>query len=407
MSDKDDSQENVVPFRPKTSGEGDGSGRGKRKTRIGAAGGDDGVNPWKIRGYKPGQNVMCRVVRPEPGGYSVLITKDNLPGYLPSNQHHANGEEILAQFVCIDKNRMLLSERFTAGSGTAYIKQDQIDWKSQLDASAPTSESARGEDASERNSEDDDELRRDEDNVVAFQERKDFPRKHYRLRRATDLMVAPLANSQVTTFRIADYDPEWLITDLEGGMRTGCLKATSERAFSRSAALLLRGRAVGGIYGSKSDPNTRPTEESVTSMLATICREPDTVVSMYDLPESVVLAMSALFLGYPAERSDNYETSDYFDFICDWLRKEGLTAALAITFPEGSGTCLAFICTGRYVGAFNVERQSFHENEDYVHELLERDPRAQLEASILPPEMHSSSVRYGFSLSLLKRRLND
>jgi hypothetical protein len=220
-------------------------------------------------------------------------------------------------------------------------------------------------------------------------------------------MVAPLANSQVTTLRISDYDPEWLITDLEGGMRTGCLKATSEREFSRSAALLLRGRAVGGIYGSKDDPITRPTEESVASMLATICREPDTVVSMYDLPEHVVLAMSALFLGYPVERNDDYSPLEYMVFICDWLQKEGLTAALAITLAHGTGTILAFVCKGRYAGAFNVEEQSFHEDREYLYDLLEQNPEAGIEVSVLPSEMHSSSARFGFSLSLMQRRLKD
>lgn len=398
MSDKDDSQENVVPFRaPKTASGSDGSGRGKRKTRIGAAGGD-GVNPWNIQGYKPGQNVYCRIVRPEPGGYAVLIIKDNLPGYLPSNAHHNIGEEILAQFVCVDKNRILLSERFTASSGRAFVRQDQVDWTAQLDA--PAQPDTTTMDAAATNVEAN-EGEVGNTNVVAFQEWNQPARQQFRVRRATDLMVTPLAGSQVTTLRISDYDPEWLITDLEGGMRTGCLKATSEREFSRSAALLLRGRAVGGIYGNKADPITRPTEESIASMLATIYREPDTVVSMYDLPEHVVLAMSALFLGYPVERNDDYSTSDYMDFICDWLHKQGLTAALAITLAKGNGTCLAFVCKGRYVGAFDVEGQSFHEDIEYVHELLEGNPEAQLEASILPPEMHSQAVRFGFSLSML------
>lgn len=410
MSDKDDSQENVVPFRaPKTASGSDGSGRGKRKTRIGATGGD-GINPWKVQGYKPGQNVYCRIVRPEPGGYAVLIIKDNLPGYLPSNAHHNIGEEILAQFVCVDRNRILLSERFTASSGNVFVNQEQIDWTSQLDAPShlDTPSQLNASQPGETNLEESDEksgqvdtTRRDHTNVVAFQEWNQPARRQFRVRRATDLMVTPLAGSQVTTLRISDYDPQWLITDLEGGMRTGCLKATSEREFSRSAALLLRGRAVGGIYGNKADPITRPTEESVASMLATIYREPDTVVSMYDLPEHVVLAMSALFLGYPVERNDDYSTSEYMDFICDWLHKQGLTAALAITLANGKGTCLAFVCQGRYVGAFDVDGQSFHEGQEYVQELLEYDPDAQLEASILPPEMHSQATRFGFSLSML------
>jgi hypothetical protein len=61
-----------------------GAGRGGGRR----GGGGDKLNPWKIQGYKPGQNVICKVMRAEPGGYSVLVVKDNLPGYLPSNALH-------------------------------------------------------------------------------------------------------------------------------------------------------------------------------------------------------------------------------------------------------------------------------------------------------------------------------
>ena len=44
------------------------------------------VNPWKITGYKAGQNVICKVSHAKPGGYAVIIPKDNLPGFLPTEQ---------------------------------------------------------------------------------------------------------------------------------------------------------------------------------------------------------------------------------------------------------------------------------------------------------------------------------
>ena len=91
------------------------------------------LNPWKIQGYKPGQNVICKILRQEPGGYSVVIPKDNLPGFLPSDQTHLPGKEVLAQFVCVDKNRMLLSERFTAGSGSKIKSQTSVNWLEQLE----------------------------------------------------------------------------------------------------------------------------------------------------------------------------------------------------------------------------------------------------------------------------------
>jgi hypothetical protein len=65
----------------------------------------------------PGDNLICKIVRSEEGGYEVFIEKFNWPGYLPSNAKHAVGDEVLGTFVCVDKQRMLISERFTHGKG--------------------------------------------------------------------------------------------------------------------------------------------------------------------------------------------------------------------------------------------------------------------------------------------------
>lgn len=650
-----------------------GGGMGGRR------GGPDKLNPWKIQGYKPGQNVICKIMRAEPGGYSVLVVKDNLPGYLPSNAHHNTGEEILAQFVCIDKNRMLLSERFTAGSGkVAMGGQNKINWEEQLDqldgnqyttgnqepayyeeqpaeqyqpyqmdqyvnhsdqhyqdgsgdspfvppppghqyqtgsqpaqqyqtgsmpqqhqsgpqaqqqwdsgaqapqqqwdtaaqtpqqwdsgrqtpqqqwdsgaqapqqqwdsgaqapqqqyqtgsmppqqqqqyqtgaqppqqyqtgsmpaqqqqqfqtgaqppqqqwqtGAQPAQQFQSGQQAQQNPQGDAQQFRSgpqppqnqsgpqaqqhqsgqqqqyisggqpaqqfqtgpmpaqyqtgpmpaqqppqhqqfqtgpmpaqyqsgghpaqqqqqfpphmsDEEKAFAVYARN-VPARKFQLRRAIDLIMPPMDNN-ITSLRIGDYDVEWLITDLEGGMRTGCVKAACESRLSRAAMLLYKGRAVGCIYGCKTDPNTRPTEESLNVMLSDL-ESPDTMVQIYDLPEDVTLAMSSLFLGYPVERNDDYTSREYMDYICDWFGKEGGTATLAITLGNGKGTCLGYVYKGQFTGAFYVEDQTFSADREFVYNLLERDPQASLEVSILPPEMHSNAVRFGFSLSMARSR---
>jgi len=74
------------------------------------------LNPWKLSGYKPGQNVICKVTHPEPGGYAVLIPKDNLSGFLPTQAVLRSDQEITAQFVCVHNERILLSARFSGAS---------------------------------------------------------------------------------------------------------------------------------------------------------------------------------------------------------------------------------------------------------------------------------------------------
>ena len=471
------------------------------------------LNPWKLSGYKAGQNVVCKVVKDEPGGYAVIIPKDNLPGFLPTQALLRTGEEILAQFVCVHNHRILLSARFSNNVSKLPANQTQTRWEEHLDEIdvEPNAEDAfvspasfeqqsqtitpqqqmaaqqaaqasqqqqpaqaqgnvivppstRPDDGMYKNypsssvktlpaepfptppnpptqaaqggpprsgglngsmpyaansppppdvvpnrlisipSNQAIQLEAEAEAEAAFGVWASTPRK-FHLKRATDLILPPIDKDSLNEFKIVDYDLEWLITDLEGGMRTGCVKAACESKLSRSAMLLYRGRAVGCIYGCKSMPDTQPTEQSLANMLADL-EVPDTDVKIYDLPENVTLAMSALFLGYPVQRNDDYDARAYMDYICGWFESKGNTACLAITLPSNSATCLGYVYKGQFCGAFYVEDQQFRTDKEFVYELLRNDPRANVEASILPPEMTSSAVRFGFSLSMAKKRVD-
>ncbi|HEY9785770.1 MAG TPA: hypothetical protein V6D17_10240, partial [Candidatus Obscuribacterales bacterium] len=72
-----------------------------------------------------------------------------------------------------------------------------------------------------------------------------------------------------------------------------------------------------------------------------------------------------------------------------------------------AATCLVFVYKGQFCGAFYVEDQKFTQDITFVHELLRQDNQANVEASILPPEMTSSAVRFGFSLSMARQRRSE
>lgn len=75
------------------------------------------INPWKVTGYKAGQNVVCTVKGADQGGYEVVIKKDNLPGFIKTTASLKIGDEILAQFVCVHKDRVLLTPIFQGNRG--------------------------------------------------------------------------------------------------------------------------------------------------------------------------------------------------------------------------------------------------------------------------------------------------
>ncbi|MDR3613459.1 MAG: hypothetical protein P4L53_07825 [Candidatus Obscuribacterales bacterium] len=362
------------------------------------------LNPWKLTGYKAGQNVVCKITNSEPGGYAVLIPKDNLPGFLPTQASLHPGEEILAQFVCVHNNRILLSARFGSNTGGAEIEDTADKWQEQMrqmdNPNAQPSPMQGGAPAAEAGAGVDNEPEQ------AFNVWAQGQATHFHVKRATDLILPPLNAETTKEFNIADYDVEWLITDLEGGMRTGCVKSSSEGKLSRSAMLLYRGRAVGCIHGCKTMPDTLPTEQSLHEML-TDFNLPDTKIMIYDLPDSVTLSMSALFLGYPVQRNDQYDTRTYMDYICEWFASKGQTACLAISLPSKQATCLVFIYNGAFVGAFYVKDQTFTQDQQFVYDLLKEDPGATIAVSILPAELTSAAVRFGFSLSMARTKRPD
>lgn len=350
------------------------------------------LNPWKLTGYKAGQNVVCRVVKAEPGGYEVNIPKDNLPGFLPTDAKLKPGEEVLAQFVCVDRNRVLLSARLSGDqlnpSGKYKAAPGTPNWQQQFDnPNGP--QTADVPPGSEQE--------------AAFAVWAQNEPVNFKLRRAIDLILPSIGEDQGTEVRMDafDDDPDLLIMQLEGGMRTGCVKAFCEPRKSRSAVLLYKGRAVGCIYGNKSLPEPHPTEPSLQMMLNDL-QEPDTNLLIYDLPEEVTLAMSALFLGYPVERNDDLDARSYVDYIGSWLRQKNQTACLAISTSAGA-TMLAFVYKGDFVGTFDVEEQKYNPDVQFILNLLSNDKGANVSASILPPEMTSASVRFGFSLSMARK----
>lgn len=72
-----------------------------QETPVGGVG-----DAWK--NFEPGQQVLCRVVAPEEGGYSVVLVEGHTPGYLPTERKHKHGEDVRAQFVCVNGGRLLL-----------------------------------------------------------------------------------------------------------------------------------------------------------------------------------------------------------------------------------------------------------------------------------------------------------
>lgn len=97
---------NVIPFRKPEHDS-------KKSKRANSRGPRIPQNTAALGGslMKPGQNVICRITKACAGGYDVCCNGE-VSGFLPSSGRYNTGDEVLATFVCYDKGRALLSDRF-------------------------------------------------------------------------------------------------------------------------------------------------------------------------------------------------------------------------------------------------------------------------------------------------------
>ena len=302
------------------------------------------IKPWEL--------IVCKIRFVEPGGYDALIPKYNLRGFLPTEAKLKVGEEVLAQFISVRNNRILLAH---------------------LPKSEQQGETQRTSDLILRN-------------------------HKLNIRRATDLLVAPLDKYQQPNKVQIDHPDDFLeiVTEIEKELLTGCIKARCDPKSSRSAVLLYQGRAVGCIYGNQLKAPT-DTESSLRMMLSD-CATPETELIFYVIPDEIVLALSALFIGCPVERSDDLDAPSCMSNMMTWFAEKEETGCIAFSFHDGN-TILTFVHNGIFVGAFQVSNQEFYDI-DFVHKQLLTEPDALVEASILPADLLAPGTAPGYSLFL-------
>lgn len=127
---------NVIPFRKPEHDS-------KKSKRANSRGPRIPQNSAALGGsfMKPGQNVMCKIIQGRSGGYDVYCVRQGIQGYLPSSGRYNVGDEVLATFVCIDRGRALLSERFNRHNANVSVSWEKmLDELDELDERYKTSE---------------------------------------------------------------------------------------------------------------------------------------------------------------------------------------------------------------------------------------------------------------------------
>lgn len=220
-------------------------------------------------------------------------------------------------------------------------------------------------------------------------------KRSFHFKRAIDLLPPPIGNS-FKIIQTNETTARQLLEEWSSSAFTGCVISSNDAHKTRSGFLLYQGRAVGCIYATKTMPLTQPTEEAIKLVVRDL-HYPNGTIKVYPLHESTILPLSALFLGFPVFRTDDMNAAEYVDYICKWLKSRSQTACLAISLTESFSTCLAFVHQGVFSSAFYVEDQEVVRDQKFVMELLRNEPNANVEASILPPELGVTEP-FGFKI---------
>lgn len=319
---------------------------------------------------KAGQSVLCRVERPETGGYSATLLPFEIEAFLPSQEPLEPGQTVPATFVCMSNNRALMTFAFMLGT------------TERVQFGLPSEEE------------------------TAFAVWADSHPRSFELRRATDMIMPNPHATNVRSIRSGDLDVEKLLADLEASRLTGCIKAESATILSRSGAILYRGRAVGCVYGRKDHGTRSGVEVSLRAMLEDLKRE-DTELLIYDLPQEAVLCMSSLFFGVPVESRrarEGANSQERVQALIDEFQEKKETACLVVGDAARTFECLGFLYQGDSFGSFSIGDQRFSAENDLLLKSAETIDSSTLDAYLLPKEMTSNSVLFGYSLTALLER---
>ncbi|MDZ4832340.1 MAG: hypothetical protein SGJ27_00930 [Candidatus Melainabacteria bacterium] len=319
---------------------------------------------------KAGASVICRVEAPEPGGYTATILSYELEAFLPSREELEIGQTVPATFVCMTGDRALMTFAYMIGT----TERVQFGLPSEQE--------------------------------TAFAVWADSYPRNFRLRRAVDIIMPSITGKLNHSVKCGDYDINRLLADLEASELTGCIKAESAEVLSRSAALLYKGRVVGCIYGRKPQPQTQVLEQSLKAMLADLALQ-TTDMQVYELPDEVVISMSALFLGVPigaGQTGDAGDSKQYIHELMPSLHSKQETACVMVSTTDRPSRCLGFVHQGKTYGSYSIVDQKFDSSFDMLVNMCTESVDAQINAYLLPKEMTSKSVVYGYSLTAFCNR---
>jgi hypothetical protein len=230
----------------------------------------------------------------------------------------------------------------------------------------------------------------------AFSQSTPAPLQSFRFKRIFDLIPPAPATEEISGADLAAL--EQFICQVEGGLRTTIIKGSCEDRKSRFLMLYYCGRLVGCTYGRRNKPTDAglPIAEALQLALDDLS-VPSTTAQLIDVPEGLMLGLSALYLGEVLEVPAS-PASELFGQVGAHFQQNQLTGCVVVCDDKDQSVAFLYAHLGNLISCFDVRKQvlcSF----DEIRSMIMAGAELTLRVSILPQISRS----LGYSMSLLVR----
>ncbi|MGH9550601.1 MAG: hypothetical protein ACRD3W_14575 [Terriglobales bacterium] len=171
-------------------------------------------------------------------------------------------------------------------------------------------------------------------------------------RRAVGLVPSPIEGHGREVFQCRELKYQHLLLTIEGKQGTCCVRVTSPTNKSRAAILILRGRVLGCLYGSKNMTQQAFGQDALRYTLADMA-SPDTLAEVYILTEEIALAAASLFHSkvMPVGKTD--EPMDLLERAINGLLRTRAPGCVVISDSNRHALCMIYVCGGSIAGIYS------------------------------------------------------
>jgi hypothetical protein len=178
---------------------------------------------------------------------------------------------------------------------------------------------------------------------------------------------------------------------------TGCVKIEAPRFMSRAGMLLVRGKVLACIYGSKNVPCQLFGKEAFEKVTAEITH-PGNILDGYLLPEDIALACGSMFHGKLENDTINSAPTKSLHSILEKFDRGNASGSVALLDHRHRPLYLSYFARRKFIGSQSLCNETAPDSLTSIIRHLRDDPESLVLGSMLNLERSNPVTEVTFSL---------